>query len=96
MDKGDVVRVAATSAVKSIMKLCSPETVPVIFKHLKEILQAGKWKTKVGVLDSLKGFTTIASEEVGNELVNILPAVENAMHDTKQEVSQISWIFNRF
>ncbi|KAF7428287.1 hypothetical protein PC9H_007508 [Pleurotus ostreatus] len=87
MDKGDVVRVAATSAVKAILKLCPPESTSLIFRTLENILATGKWKAKVGVLESFKIFVTSAPEQVGLELVNVLPKVEAAMHDTKQEVS---------
>lgn len=86
MDKGDVVRVAATSAVKVILKLCPPESTSLVFRTLENILATGKWKAKVGVLESFKIFVTSAPEQVGLELVNVLPKVEAAMHDTKQEV----------
>ncbi|KAL0956356.1 hypothetical protein HGRIS_002506 [Hohenbuehelia grisea] len=87
MDKGDVVRIAASAAVKAILKLFPPESTPVIFRQLEDILEKGKWRTKVGVLESFKIFVTSAPEAVGEELVNVLPKVEAAMHDTKQEVS---------
>lgn len=92
MDKGDVVRAAATSAVKSILKLFPPESVPVVFQSLLSILENGKWRTKVGVLDALKSFVTSSRDAVAGELVHILPKVEQAMHDTKQEVSPPSSI----
>ncbi|KAF8919883.1 P-loop containing nucleoside triphosphate hydrolase protein [Mucidula mucida] len=87
MDKGDVVRNAASSATKAILKLFPPEAVRIIFAALVPILENGKWRTKVGVLDTLRTFVTPARDAVAAELVNILPKVENAMHDTKNEVS---------
>ncbi|OBZ68188.1 mRNA export factor elf1 [Grifola frondosa] len=87
MDKGDVVRSAATSATKSILKLFPPEATGIVFRTLEDILEKGKWKTKVGVLDAMKSFVTSARDAVANELGAILPKVEAAMHDTKQEVS---------
>ncbi|KAF9469882.1 P-loop containing nucleoside triphosphate hydrolase protein [Collybia nuda] len=87
MDKGDVVRVAAAVAVKSILKLFPPESTRVVFKTLESILEAGKWRTKVGVLDAFKVFVVLARDAVARELGKILPKVEHAMHDTKQEVS---------
>ncbi|KAG5638866.1 hypothetical protein H0H81_009169 [Sphagnurus paluster] len=87
MDKGDVVRAAATAAVKAILKLFPPESTRVVFKHLVDILETGKWRTKVGVLDALKSFVTPARDAVAAELGTLLPKVEGAMHDTKQEVS---------
>ncbi len=86
MDKGDVVRNAASSATKAILKLFPPEAVRIIFAALVPILENGKWRTKVGVLDTLRTFVTPARDAVAAELVNILPKVENAMHDTKNEV----------
>lgn len=87
MDKGDVVRAAATSAVKAILKLFPPEGTRLIFRTLETILEAGKWKTKVGVLDAFKSFVSTSRDAVAVELALVLPKVENAMHDTKQEVS---------
>lgn len=87
MDKGDVVRAAATAAVKSILKLFPPESTHVVFDTLETILEAGKWRTKVGVLDAFKVFVSPARDAVAAELGDILPKVEHAMHDTKQEVS---------
>ncbi|KAI0930295.1 hypothetical protein AcW1_009029 [Taiwanofungus camphoratus] len=87
MDKGDVVRSAAAGATKSLLKLFTPESTRIVFRALEDILENGKWRTKVGVLDAIRGFATSARDEVANELVTTLPKVEVAMHDTKQEVS---------
>ncbi|KAJ3829970.1 P-loop containing nucleoside triphosphate hydrolase protein [Lentinula raphanica] len=87
MDKGDVVRIAATSAVKAILKLFPPEATRIVFRTLEPIVESGKWKTKVGGLDAIRGFAVSAKEAVAAELVNVLPKVEHAMHDTKSEVS---------
>jgi elongation factor 3 len=87
MDKGDVVRTAAVSAVKAILKLFPPEATRFVFRTLESILETGKWRTKVGVLESFKLFVTSARNYVAAELGNVLPKVEAAMHDTKQEVS---------
>ncbi|KAF7306093.1 hypothetical protein HMN09_00764400 [Mycena chlorophos] len=87
MDKGDVVRTAATAAVKAILKLFPPEATRVVFRELENILSNGKWKTKVGVLDAFRSFAATAKDAVGAELATVLPKIEGAMHDTKQEVS---------
>lgn len=87
MDKGDVVRSAAASANKAILKLFPPESTRLVFGTLQEVLEKGKWRSKVGALDAIKSFVSTARDAVANELVNILPAVGSAMHDTKPEVS---------
>lgn len=87
MDKGDVVRIAATAAAKTLLKLLPPESTHIAFRQLEDILEKGKWRTKVGALDSIRGFTDRAKDEVASELVTVLPKVELAMHDTKPEVS---------
>ncbi|KZT26727.1 hypothetical protein NEOLEDRAFT_1131734 [Neolentinus lepideus HHB14362 ss-1] len=87
MDKGDVVRSAATSATKSILKLFPPESTRLVFEVLQNILENGKWRSKVGALDAIKSLVNPAREAVANELVHILPKVGSAMHDTKPEVS---------
>ncbi|KAK0485759.1 hypothetical protein IW261DRAFT_1451853 [Armillaria novae-zelandiae] len=87
MDKGDVVRSAAAAAVKTLLKLFPPEAVRQVYSVLTVILENGKWRTKVGVLDALRSFVASARDAVAAELGTVLPKVENAMHDTKQEVS---------
>lgn len=57
-----------------------------MFRSLEDVLEKGKWQTKVGALDALKGFVATAKEAVADELGHILPKVELAMHDTKKEV----------
>jgi len=89
MDKGDVVQAAAAAAVKTILKLFPPESTRIVFRKLETILDAGKWKTKVGVLESMKLFVTPARDAVAQELGTTLPKVEKAMHDTKSEASHI-------
>jgi elongation factor 3 len=85
-DKGDVVRTAAKSAVKAILQLFPPESIRILFRNLENILDSGKWQTKVGVLDALRSFVASAGDSVAAELGNVLPKVEPAMHDTKKEV----------
>ena len=87
MDKGDVVRIAATAAAKTLLKLLPPESTHIAFRQLEDILEKGKWRTKVGALDSIRGFADRAKDEVASELVTVLPKVELTMHDTKPEVS---------
>ncbi|KAJ7188054.1 P-loop containing nucleoside triphosphate hydrolase protein [Mycena filopes] len=87
MDKGDVVRIAAGAAVKAILKLFPPEATRVVFRELETIMANGKWRTKVGVLDAFRAFVAPAKDAVGAELVMVLPKIEAAMHDTKQEVA---------
>lgn len=86
MDKGDVVRSAASSAIKAIIKSFPPEATPVVYRALEDVVRDGKWKSKVGAMDSIKSFVSIAPDFVGEELVNVLPVIEGAMHDTKAEV----------
>lgn len=85
-DKGEVVRVAATAATKAILQLLPPEATRTVFGILEDILEKGKWQTKVAALDALKSFVARAKDAVADELGHILPKVEVAMHDTKKEV----------
>lgn len=87
MDKGDVVRIAATSATKAILKLFPPEATRTVFRTLEDVLDKGKWKSKVGALDAMRTFATSARDAVADQLGVTLPKVEAAMHDTKAEVS---------
>lgn len=94
MDKGDVVRLAAVAATKSILKLFPADSIRIVFRTLEAILENGKWRTKVAALDALRSFVNSARDAVANELVHTLPKVEAAMHDTKQEVSLPTVIFS--
>jgi elongation factor 3 len=89
MDKGDVVRAAASSATRSILKLCPPESTRIVFRTLEDILEKGKWRSKVGVLDAMRSFVNSAKDFVADQLGETLPKVEMAMHDTKQEVNDL-------
>ncbi|KAJ1305703.1 hypothetical protein OPQ81_010438 [Rhizoctonia solani] len=95
-DKGDVVRLAATSAVRAILALFPPEATRAVLRELLGVVGGeggGKWKTKAGALDSIRRWVEEKSkkaeraEYIAAELGEILPTVENAMHDTKSEVS---------
>ncbi|KIJ50636.1 hypothetical protein M422DRAFT_245270 [Sphaerobolus stellatus SS14] len=86
-DKGDVVRNAATEAVKAIIKLFPPKSAGQVFRVLEYVIDEGKWKAKVGALDGIKSFVKTAKEAVANELGIMLPKVKLALHDTKTEVS---------
>ena len=86
MDKGEVVKIAAIAATKTLLKLFPPEATRLVFRQLEEVLEKGKWKTKVGALDSIRSFVERAKDEVADELGTALPKVEKAMHDTKPEV----------
>jgi elongation factor 3 len=88
MDKGEVVRQAAATATKAILKLFPPESSRLVYKTLEAILENGKWRTKTGALDAMRSFVIGAEEAVATELGMILPAVTAAMHDTKNEVCQ--------
>jgi elongation factor 3 len=81
------VRAAATSACKAILKLFPPESTRVVFRTLEDILDKGKWRTKVGVLEAMKTFVANGQEYVAEQLGTTIPKVEAAMHDTKAEVS---------
>ncbi|KAG1734712.1 P-loop containing nucleoside triphosphate hydrolase protein [Suillus paluster] len=86
-DKGEVVRTASSAATKAILQLLPPEATRTVFGILEDILEKGKWQTKVAALDALKSFVARAKDSVADELGHILPKVEVAMHDTKKEVA---------
>ncbi|KAH9963914.1 P-loop containing nucleoside triphosphate hydrolase protein [Russula dissimulans] len=87
MDKGEVVRQAASTATKAILKLFPPESTRLVFKTLQGVIENGKWRAKTGALDAMRTFVTGSEEAVATELATILPAVTAAMHDTKSEVT---------
>jgi hypothetical protein len=74
------------AATKAILQLLPPEATRTVFGILEDILEKGKWQTKVAALDALKSFVARAKDSVADELGHILPKVEVAMHDTKKEV----------
>ncbi|KAG9053036.1 hypothetical protein FS842_008881 [Serendipita sp. 407] len=88
MDKGDVVREAATAAVRAILKTFPPEGLGFILTRLETALdQTKQWKSKVGILDAIRTLSNQNKELIGEYLGTTLPHIEHAMHDTKAEVS---------
>ncbi|KAG8833664.1 hypothetical protein FRC17_010268 [Serendipita sp. 399] len=88
MDKGDVVREAATAAVRAILKAFPPESLGFILSRLENVLdQTKQWKSKVGILDAIRTLSNQNKELIGEYLGTTLPHIEKAMHDTKAEVS---------
>ena len=88
MDKGQPVRMAVNSAMTALIKACPVEASRVPFDTLSKTLTEGKgWRTKVGALKAMENLVKPGGEEwVAMELGRVIPEVEHAMHDTKQEV----------
>ena len=89
-DKGDVVRQAAETAAGSLLSLVPPEAAPEFLAVLYEVLGSGsaKWQAKVGALKLLGRLSGSASEQIGDELVELIPYLTKAMHETKSEISK--------
>jgi elongation factor 3 len=89
-DKGDVVREAAEGAVSALMALPPSETVPEVLANLYNVLEnsATKWQVKVGALKIIGRLADSASEQIGEQLVDLIPHLKNRMSDTKAEVSR--------
>lgn len=82
--------------MRAILGLFPPEATRAVLRELLAVVSGeggGKWKTKAGALDSVRRWVEEKSkkaeraEYIAAELGHILPTVENAMHDTKSEVS---------
>jgi len=91
-DKGDVVRSAASSAIRSLVSLTLVQGIHSVIGILSsELENNGKWKAKVGCLKEIGRLTDLrgdeGKEEVANILGTLLPIIEKAMHDTKAEVA---------
>lgn len=88
-DKGEVVREAATSAVNSLFSLAPPEATPNLLELIYNFLgdSSAKWQGKVGALKLLGRLSEAASEQVAEQLVELIPHLTSAMHETKAEVS---------
>ena len=89
MDKGQPVRSAVNSAMTALIKICPVEGTRMVFEVLCRVLEDSKgWRTKVATLKAMEGLVKPGAEAfVANELGKVIPIVEHAMHDTKQEVS---------
>ena len=89
-DKGEVVREAAEAAVSSLFSLIPPEATQELLEAIYQVLDSGsaKWQAKVGALKLLGRLSGSASEQVGEQLVELIPHITNAMHETKAEVSK--------
>ena len=89
MDKGQPVRSAVNSAMTALIKASAPEGSRSLLEVLCKVLEEAKgWRTKVAALKAMEGCVKQGAEEwVAAELGKVIPFVEAAMHDTKQEVS---------
>lgn len=94
MDKGQPVRSAVNSAMTSLIKATAPDGARKVFEVLTKVLEETKgWRTKIAALKAMEGLVKPGAEDyVANELGTVIPVVEHAMHDTKAEVSIISFI----
>lgn len=91
-DKGDVVRSAASLAIRSLVLLTPIQGLHSVMGILSsELENNGKWKAKVGCLKEIGRLTDLrgagGKEEVADMLGTLLPIIEKAMHDTKAEVA---------
>jgi elongation factor 3 len=89
MDKGQPVRSAVNTAMTAMIKAAAPEGSRPLLEMLTRVLDEAKgWRTKVAALKAIEGTVKQGAEEyVAAELGRVIPYVEAAMHDTKQEVS---------
>lgn len=89
-DKGDVVREAAESSVSTYLTLPPPEAVPEVLALLYSVLENGatKWQAKVGALKLIGRLADANGEQVGEQLVELIPHLKNSMTDTKAEVAK--------
>ncbi|CAD6913582.1 unnamed protein product [Tilletia controversa] len=89
-DKEDAVKEAAVSATTALATLFPPEAVPEFLAVLYGVLEnsASKWQSKLAVLKLISRIAERASEQVGEQLVGLIPQITNAMHDTKSEISK--------
>jgi elongation factor 3 len=87
-DKADSVRDAADGAVSALMVLPPAEAVPEVLAVLYDVLEnsATKWQSKVGALKIIGRLSDSASEQIGEQLVDLIPHLKNRMSDTKTEV----------
>ncbi|KAJ3241742.1 hypothetical protein HDU78_001701 [Chytriomyces hyalinus] len=93
-DKGQVVRDAAFSALKALFRLPSPEAVaPHLLPFLYEfgLPSARKWHTRVAALEVLKVLAERAPEQIGANLVSLIPQVSECIDDTRTEVSEAAY-----
>ncbi|KAJ3073487.1 hypothetical protein HDU98_001415 [Podochytrium sp. JEL0797] len=93
-DKGNVVREAAFDAIKAFFNLASPEaTAPHLLPFLYEhgLPSARKWHTRVVALELLNQLAARAPEQIGANLVSLIPVVSDCINDTRTEVSETAF-----
>lgn len=89
-DKGEVVREASEQALSALMALPPAEAVPEVLAVLYDVLENGatKWQAKVASLKVIGRLSDAASEQIGEQLVDLIPHLKNRMGDTKSEVAK--------
>ncbi|KAI9349463.1 P-loop containing nucleoside triphosphate hydrolase protein [Zopfochytrium polystomum] len=93
-DKGQVVRDAASVALKRFAKLPSPAAVrphiiPLLDQH--GLPSAKKWQTRVAALQMLSKMAERAPEQIGECLVELIPKITDCVNDTKPEVAKAGY-----
>ena len=92
-DKGDVVREAAQTAIDDLVQLLNPLALPTLLENIFVITNSSsaKWKSKSTALQILtklvKSGSPLWKNRFSEHLGLMVPNLENAMHDTKSEVS---------
>lgn len=84
-DKGLPVREAAHLAISNILDLVDSHGVHMVLPAISKGT-SGKWMTKLAALRYFDVLGAKLPKEVCEAMPEIIPAVTNCMHDTKQEV----------
>ncbi|BFZ63842.1 [NU+] prion formation protein 1 [Saitoella coloradoensis] len=89
-DKGQVVRDAAVFALEALCSNFRPEELgAAVWPAVRDYFKTDpKWQSKIAALSVLAKFPKISKEQVQEHLVDLIPAVQMCMHDTKAEASE--------
>lgn len=88
-DKDKEIQVLASDALLAIAKAINPAAIKAFLPLLTSALDStSKWQEKVSILAVISVLVDTAKEQLGLRMPELIPALSEAMWDTKKEVKQ--------
>lgn len=86
-EKQAEIREAADKALKAIVTSATPVAIKDVLPRLIERLSStSKWQEKVSILQAIEIFVDTAKDQLALRMTELIPALSEAMWDTKAEV----------
>lgn len=86
-EKDTAIRTSADKALKALVTAITPVAIKDVLPRLVERLSvSSKWQEKVSILEAIEIFVETAKAQLALRMTELIPALSEAMWDTKAEV----------